>query len=288
MENIGFLLKYNLKEREEDLKIDILDAIEGIYLYELKDYEKNLRKLNVLDSRDTLALLSNNPKSFCRFGDGEVELMKGNDIQFQKYDARLADILLEILKNNDDNLYVGLTHGYFTPISRKSSDFVRRWSRLYISGYRDFFVNHCNLERTYIDAAFNQVLNSESRERLDSYYNEIKKMFSGRDLVIFVGEGVLDKLKYDVFELANSKEFVYGPSKNSFEQFDFLLKKALTYPKDKTLIFILGPCSKALCYYLSKEGRMAWDLGHLAKAYDFHMSGKETTSENIALFYRAD
>ena len=56
----------------------------------------------------------------------------------------------------------------------------------------------------------------------------------------------------------------------------------------KTFAFILGPCSKVLVYMLSREGRLAFDIGHLAKDYDFYMKGYERNSKNIREFYRPD
>lgn len=284
--NINFLMKNNLKETNESLRAELMDYIEDVYFYEIKDKEYVHKKLNVLDSSDTIQLLHDNLKSFCRLGDGEIELMKGNDIQFQKYDFRLAQILLEILVSDDKDFYVGLPRHYFIHPKDNEPEFTRQWNRLYVPGYRRFFIEHCNPNRLYIDAAFNQI--SIGGGQLNEYYNKIKDLFKDKELVIFAGEGILDKLDYDIFELATSKEYVYGPSKNAFSQFDFLFDKALKYNNDKILVFILGPCSKALCYKLSKEGKLALDLGHLAKAYDFYMKNVVASKESIEDFYRAD
>lgn len=81
---------------------------------------------------------------------------------------------------------------------------------------------------------------------------------------------------------------MYGPKHNSFDQFDTLLSKAKMYPSNKTLVFILGPCSKALVYELAKEGYIAWDVGHLAKDYDAWMKGMDKTPQNIIDFYKPD
>ena len=69
---------------------------------------------------------------------------------------------------------------------------------------------------------------------------------------------------------------------------DALLEKARSYGKDKTLCFILGPTSKVLVYHLAREGYMAWDIGHMAKDYDYFCRNTEKTDHQIAEFYAAD
>ena len=123
---------------------------------------------------------------------------------------------------------------------------------------------------------------------LTDYYSKIKELFRNRDLVIFAGEGVLSSLDYDVFEYARSKEYVYGPSRNAFSQYDEIYEKACAYGKNKVLCFILGPASKALVCNLSKEGYLAWDIGHLAKDYDCFCKKQAKTAENVAAFFAPD
>ena len=212
--NINFLMKYNL----EDVKVDILDEVEDMYVH--KDYYD--KGLKILNSDETVELLLKEPKSFCRFGDGEALLMQGKDIPFQKYDKRLADLMFDILKENNDKLYVGLSYLLFSYDRSRVSDFNKKWSVLKSKKYRDFWVENCNHDRLYIDAAFNQKFVTSSNYDFSTYYSKIKQLFANRNMVIFVGEGVLDKISYDIFELANSKEFVYGPSKNAFSELEIL------------------------------------------------------------------
>ena len=80
---------------------------EDLYVYELldKDFLEE-KKLQVLDYEKTISLLLEKPQSFCRIGDGEIDLIQGRSISFQEYDINLAEILKEILKIKCENLYV--------------------------------------------------------------------------------------------------------------------------------------------------------------------------------------
>ncbi len=278
--NFNFLMKYNL----EDVKIDILDEVEDMYVHK-EYYDKGLK---ILNSDETVDLLLKKPKSFCRFGDGEALLMQGKDIPFQKYDKKLAEMMLEILRESNNELYVGISYGLFSYSKNSASEFNNRWGKLKAKKYRDFWVANCTHNRIYIDASFNQKFVTAKNYDFDTYYKKIKQLFVNRDMVIFAGKGVLDKLTYDVFELSKSKEIILGPSKNAFTEIDALYEKAMSIDSNKTLAFILGPCSKVLVAMLAKQGRIAFDIGHLAKDYDFYMKGTEKSSDNIREFYRPD
>ena len=92
------------------MKVDFIEFAEDTLMYELMDPDVDYKKfkLDILDYDNTVELLLRNPKSFCRFGDGEIKIMEGNDILFQKYDKRLADMLVNILKNDSEYCYVGI------------------------------------------------------------------------------------------------------------------------------------------------------------------------------------
>ena len=230
IKNLKFLMKYSLNEKEENLKFEILSSIEDIYIYRISNSKSilNNRLLKVLDHEKTLDLLLTKPKSFCRFGDGEIELCMGNGIPFQKYNPDLQKILLEILQTNN-NMYVGVDYNYFSCINLLT-DTVKKFQINNAKKYRNFLIEVCNKERCYIATGFTQLYLMYNSFDYDYYYKKVKNLFKDRELVIFAGDGVLDKLKYDIFELAKSKEYIKAPNINAFSEFDNLLNKALEYP----------------------------------------------------------
>lgn len=227
LKNIKFLMKFDLAERE----IDILEQSKDICRYEVldRDIDSNEYMLDVLDYDSTVDLLNKYPKSFCRFGDGEIKLIEGENISFQRYDKCLGSRLFEILTTDNENCYVGVNYNYFHSIS-KLNNLNKKFYLTRVKKYRDFLLKHCYKKRKYIAAGFNQLYAAYENYDYESYYRKIKALFAERELVIFAGNGVLDKLKYDVFELAKSKEFIYGPNKNAFDEFNELLEKAISVP----------------------------------------------------------
>ena len=288
--NLKYLMKYSLKEDKENLKVNILSSVEDVYFYRILNYTDDIRNkvLKVLDHEKTLSLLLEHPKSFCRFGDGELEICMGNGIPFQKYEPRLQKILLQILQNNTENMYVGIDYNYFSPIYN-FTETVKSFQILHTSKYRDFLTRICCKSRVYIASGFTILYLIYKEYDYDNYYNRIKELFRNKELIIIAGEGVLDKLKYNVFELAKSREHIVTSSVNAFSEFDNLLQLAYEYPPNKKIfVFILGPTANALVYKLSQKGYIAWDIGHLAKDYDAYMKKIEKNEKNIFEFFKPD
>lgn len=285
--NVGWLLRHNIREENEKRMVEMLDLFEEYYRYSLTDSKLAPVRPKILDYQETIHLLKERPRSFCRFGDGELAVLEGGCACFQKPDPRLAIYLKQIMKSASSDFYVGLPYGYFHNIDQ-ALPFTRKFLIMGSPRFRKIILEHCNMDATYIDTGFSQKYMNSSGLDFDQYFRETKTLFHDRDLVIFVGKGILDKLSADVFEEARSKEIVEAPTRDAFENFDELLVKARSYPKDKLLCFILGPTSKPLCYELSKDGYLAWDIGHLAQDYNAYCKQVARTPENVIDFFSPD
>ena len=282
--NLRYLAKTDLRDELDKRFVEF----EDYYRYMLRDEPLVIPRPHILNAEETIELLLNEPKSFSRFGDGEINIMTGSKTDMHHADPRLASYLWEIIKNQNENLYVGLPYGWFHA-NENSQDFVKEYLRRNSYKYRQLVLPVCNMNRVYIAAGFNQVyMNTEGLD-YDTYFSKVKKLFKGRKIVLFAGKGILNKLDYDIFDEVAERINVDGPVYNSFDYFDELFEKAKSFSKEYTLCFILGPVSKVLCYELSKLGYLAWDLGHLAKDYDAYCKKIEkTTKEAHAKFMQTE
>ena len=262
MNNIRFLWKNLLPEWME------LEKTENMLYIQLQNMSMGRQTPLLLNSEDTVRLLQESPKSFCRFGDGEFTLMGGNSIAFQDYDPELALALWEIFATINTDVYIGIPYQQFeAPV--ELNDWVRRFYFSSGQKVRDFLYKYMSRERRlYIDTGFNQVYQTYRDMNFAVYYEQVKKLFQGKRLTIIVGEGVLDSLKYNVFEYAADIDYLYGPRKNAYVQYEDILHQALKLTHDRLICVILGPAGKVLVRDLTGAGYMAWDIGHLAKDYD--------------------
>lgn len=287
LRNINYLSKHSLwDQREKDivyLTNKILDDAQ--YEYDLTDGGNN--KPKILDGEESLELILKSKKSFVRTGDGEIKIMMGMNQPFQHYDKELADGLIKIFSEKNDSLLVGINRNYYIPgYLRDYSDFYRR----HAYDYRQYYKKILKQDMTYIDSTltafqFGTHTDRKTIERYDKWRNA----FRDKDIIVVCGEGILNKLEYDVFELAKSKKYIYGPTKDAWSVHESITKEIEKHNANNSIIvFILGMAGKVMASELTKQGYVCWDVGHLAKYYDAYMTGIENTEENRQRFYAPD
>ena len=254
----------------------------------LRSMTSGFQKGKVLGPDETVRLLTDSPKSFCRFGDGEFVLMLGSGIGFQEYDPKLALALWEIFSTSNEDLYVGIPYQQFE-IPDNFNPWIREF--YYTSGQwiRRFLYKYLPKDRElYIDTGFNQVYQTYSYFNYGDYYKRVRSLFSGKKLTIISGRDILEKMEYDIFADAASVEYIYGPKQNAFGEYGHILEQAMQIEKERLICIILGPASKVLVRDLTKAGYTAWDIGHLAKDYNAWCKRLGRNREDIAKFYAAD
>ena len=263
-ENVEFLRRVRLQDLSTRIVLEALDKAEEMYRYEITG--ETAAALHILDFEDTLDLLLERPKSFSRFGDGELAIIAGKSTPFQEYRRDLAERLKEILRELQDACYVGLDHRYFTP-PKNSTREAKISARMNGKFWRETILAHCNRKRLYITSAFSCGHTAFDGD-YSAYMEKTRELFRDRELIIFSGRTVFDRIEHDVFEYAASRQHVFADSKNAWSQYGEIMTLARQFPKNFTLCFILGQAATVLAYDLAQEGYMAWDIGHLAKEYD--------------------
>lgn len=286
--NLYYIGKHDLEQREFENTYRIKDELLEECARELEDY-KQMTQLQVLDAQPTVALLASHPKSFTRYGDGEIHIMEGRDQAFQKYEPELAQKMLDILAQKRDDVYVGLNHAYWESPNRYTQR-NRRFYRVRGTGYRRFFTEHCDASSLYLDAAcFGAYYRFGDEFDFEGHYDRIMDLFAGKKVAILAGEGVFEKLQYNVFARAEAQMTVHGPRLHAFSQYQQILEQVeKTVPKDYLVCLILGQTATAMVPDLTDMGYMAWDVGHLAKDYDAYMKKTEKTQKNMDAFWDPD
>lgn len=283
--NLKYLIKYDLMDEKFRIKDETIEDC----VYEFDELSRTLPRLTVLNETETIKILRDDPKSFSRYGDGEISLMLGENSIFQDYDPVLAQKMKKILVEKRDDLYVGLNCSYFqSPV--KYSDRNRKYYRLYGTGFRRFFNDICDPENTYLDACcFGGYFRQGDQFDIDSHFSNVRELFRGKDLTIVCGKGILDDLEYDLFGLAAGRQMIDAPRKNAFSEYEDLLQRITSQaPKENLICIILGMTATVLAADLADAGYTAWDIGHAAKDYDAYMRKADKTDEAANSFFAAD
>ena len=283
--NIKYLIKNDLRDEWYRLKDETIEDC----IYEFDELNQSLVRLTILNEKETIRKLKEEPKSYARFGDGEIGIIQGRDMPFQNYYPELANKMVDILRKKRENLYVGLNASYFqSPVKYREKN--RKFYRQNGTAYRRFFVDVCDPDNTYLDAgSMGGYFKQKDDFDLDAQYREIRSLFENKKIAVVCGEGILDKLEYDLFDLCSEKITIGAPKVNAFASYNDIvdrIKKEV--PKDYVVCIILGMTATVLAADLADEGYIAWDIGHAPKEYDYYMRGVEKTDEVIEKFFAPD
>ncbi|MBQ7543640.1 MAG: DUF1792 domain-containing protein [Synergistaceae bacterium] len=286
LNNIKFLIK-------NDIQVTLKDEILEDCLFQLDE----LRELvmphvpEILDMHHSLSRLEEQPKSFARFGDGEVAIMQGRDIRFQKYDPALSEKMYRVLQDKRDDMYVGINGLYFHSVRLQNiTEEGVAFHYKMDTQLRRFFMEHANPETTYLDATcLCGFFRFADNDAYADFVRRKKKLFEGRKIALVTGKSVLAKLDYDIFEHAASKVIIDAPSKHAFGAYDSILRDiSSNVSKDTLICLILGPTATAMAADLTDMGYMAWDIGHIAKDYDAYMKNLDRTPRAQREFFAPD
>ncbi|MDD5596474.1 MAG: GT-D fold domain-containing glycosyltransferase [Victivallaceae bacterium] len=256
--------------------------------FEIANEWGKLKRPGIKTPEETIDALIDGSKSICRFGDGEFFLIDGYSIPFQKFDAELARRLKEVLQSEDDNIYIGLIYSFYYGEVSNFRNELKRFYRIWFPRYKKKIESLLNYKKQYFSAEFTLLYNYYINYDFESSYEKMKKIWSGRDITIICGRGVLDNMKNNIFDCAKSIEYIYFPAKNAFSCYAEILEQAHQIDIDRLIIIILGPTATVLAYDLAKDGYQALDLGHIAKSYDAYKNQITQNDQDVRNFFKPD
>lgn len=250
----------------DNLKYELID--------EMKKSDYLLPQIAPLDK--TLDLIINKRCSIARFGDGEFGLIdKHRFHKFQKNDDQLAQRLLEVLNADDDGCLIAIADNYgsLEQMTDRGAESIRKYMT---SGAREIQMRLLNLKREYHNAYLTRpYIYFKDKENAGERFNNIKKIWDKRDIVIIEGHETRLGLGNDLLDNAVSVRRILGPSTNAFDYYDKIMEFALKIEKDALFLLALGPTATVLAYDLYKNGYQAIDIGHIDVEYEWFKMGVE-------------
>jgi hypothetical protein len=198
-------------------------------------------------------------RSLIRIGDGEIGLLHGIDISYQKHSQDLESGLRRSIVEYTDNSPYILAIPVFVKTAnsdlRKEYRKLNCWLPLKIEFNRIF-----NKSATYADAHFFYYKNN-FEENLESYLKEKK-------IIINTTKENRETQKEDIENRFQVLAWVDSKSPEPYDLLEETIKEIDTrieqYEGDKNdivLILSSGPLSKILAYIYSKKGIQALDIG---------------------------
>lgn len=137
-----------------------------------------------------------------------------------------------------------------------------------------------NLTRNYILV--------KDKSRCKDYFNNIKRIWKNRDILIVEEEYLRLGVGNDLFNNAKSIKRILAPNKNAFDRYDAILDSAKRESKDKLVLIALGLTATVLAYDLYRIGYQAIDIVHIDIEYECFLQGvTEKTKVNNKYTYEA-
>ena len=232
-------------------------------------------KLNVKSSFDTIKYILKHKCSVARYGDGELCLMLGLSIPFQKHNKKMAKLLKRTQTTDKcliciPNIF-DKNHFNKKVFKKKTYKFWKKNKIFTAFFYKKYFKNQV-LGDAFISRFYMPYLDhSHAKE----YVDLIKQIWQDRNLVIVEGEQTRMGIGNDFFENAKSIKRILCPAKNAFNKYDEILNGVKSVAKKGDLILIaLGPTATILAYDLSTNFQ-ALDLGHIDIEYEWFLRSAE-------------
>ncbi len=265
--NLLYLSKINLQQQElEDV---IAQKQFDEIVIEAVDCIKNFKLLNIKNMDETINRLVETESSIVRFGDGELNLIMGNDIHFQKSSPELQKSLINVLSSYNEDLLIAIPKSIYSN-KLNMQEIPKQFWRQNGYLYRNVIEKYINKNLTYYSSEISLFYTAYKEIDCEYYFDKLQNIWKNKDICIICGDSVFDKIKFNIFETAKSIEYCCVPAKNAYEHYGQILDNSKKIDKKKMIIGILGPTSCVLGLDLFLAGYRFLDLGHVAKSYDWY------------------
>ncbi len=257
-----------------DLKLQRLTIEMNNKPYEILTDDKRYIP-EVKDINDTIDELINSNMSISRFGDGEIKLIAGKDIGFQKANSDLSRRLKEVLYNEINNHIVGILN-VFGSLSTYTED-LQTYFRSYLYEYdREFQYGLLNQNKVYYDAFITRpYISYRDKSHARKVFDKFKKIWDDKEILIVEGDRSRLGRGNDLFDNVKDCKRIICPNENAFEQYDKIFESIVKQDKKYLILLALGPTATILAYDLAKAGYRAIDIGHIDIEYEWYQMGAE-------------
>ena len=272
--------------KDGKLKKTLVNIYEKMYVYgeKMNDYKlkKQLGTPLIMTIDETLDYILKNKCSVSRFGDGELKIVVGDGIRFQKYDPVLAQRLQEILKQSSSNHLVCVTDIFDNIRWMMPTSYEYTWR--VVAKYRESWTKFLDLKRQYGNTFMTRCyMDHQNKSSSQRWFKKLKEIWEKQEIVFVEGEKSRLGYRNDLFNNVISIERILCPAKDAFSYYDDILQAVLKLNKNKLILLALGPTATVLAYDLSKLGYRALDIGHVDIEYEWFLRG---ATEKIRIEYK--
>lgn len=219
--------------------------------------------------------------SLCRFGDGELELLRGVPRGwFQDPDVKLQERLKEVFYSDKSNVCIALADnfGNLDKYTESAADDIRAYL---CGGTRNDIMQTINTEKEYWDTYVTRpYIIYRDKRNAEKIFELFKCVWRKRKVIIVEGAYSRLGIGNDLFEGAQSIRRIICPHQNAFSHYDEIIAAIKRIASREDLILLsLGQTATVLAYDLADEGFQALDIGQIDNEYEWFLMGAEKREE---------
>lgn len=251
--------------------------------YEVADkIQQNLYKFPIIHSdEEAVRRIVDEKCSLIRFGDGEFEIIAGNDrVNFQKYDRDLSIRLKEVIQSDKDDILIGIANNYgnLDLYSDEIADGIRGYMT---DETRKNHMSLLNPSKVYYNAyMFKCYYPYKDKSKTSERVKLIKRIWDNRDIILIEGTQTRSGQGNDLFDNVKSIRRILCPTQNAYSKYQEILDTAKAVIKDEMVLCVLGPAGKVLSFDLIHSGYQVIDIGQIDMDYEWYRAGAEKKAPN--------
>jgi glycosyltransferase family protein len=239
-------------------------------------YAKKFKAPQVMSAGETVNYIIKNKCSAVRFGDGEIKLISGKALDFQKPLPKIREKLSESLSSHNPEVLVCIPDIFSEKsLAQYTDEAAAHWKK-HLSYFRKNWCGlidgNCVYGNAFISRPYN---NYRDKSGCKDYFKAVKMMWDGIDIVVAEGEKSRLGMGNDLFDNARSVQRILCPVTECFDKYDDIVREIEKFSKDKLILLALGPTASVMPQELSKKGYRAVDIGNIDTEYEWFLSGAD-------------
>lgn len=246
-----------------------------IYFIKYINYKKDFPI--VIDINNTINDIVKERLSVSRFGDNELRQianLKVSEDFYQRTTYDLQEDLISVIKSQRRDLAVCLPF-IFEDINRYNFEAKFFWVKFISDNYlhiKPFLSQNSKYYNAFISRPY---MDLKNKTKSIDLFNNIKRIWDGRSILIIEGENTRLGLNNDLFNNSTQLKRILCPTKNAYSIKNKILFEVKNFISkvqkiDNWLVLIaLGPTATVLAFELSKLKVQSIDIGHIDIEYEW-------------------
>ena len=267
--------------------ITVRNHIKDLFFY-IKDffYTRTHKAPDIMSCEETVKYILSSGCSVSRFGDAELKLVSGRNVIYQVATPEIRQRLSDVLGSDDERLLVCLPSVFDSNQLSNRTDSAF-WKK-HLAYTRKYWYQNLKKDKKYGNAFIsrNYMALKDKSSGIAEYFDLIKKIWEGKDIIIVEGEKSRLGMGNDLFSNAKSVSRILGPSTQSYSKYNEILSEIRKHGKDNLILLAMGPTASILPYDLCRLGYQAIDIGNIDTEYEWYLMGatKKTPVKNKMVY----